>query len=256
MNIICLNTWGGRAGKEQLLKFFEEHSEQIDIFCLQEVWAGRYDQLEGRLAGGKPISNDHIMTHAFQEISAVLPEHIAHFRPSFLEHYGLCMFIRKGITVLEEGDIFVHEERGFIPPEDEVGLHARNLQYATIEHHGGQITLMNFHGLWNGKGKSDCTERLQQSDRVVHFLQSREEPVVLMGDFNLLPDTMSLRKIEDAGMRNLISEYGITSTRTPLYDKQIGYADYAFVSDGVEVSEFKVLPDIVSDHAPLFLSIR
>lgn len=253
MKVICLNTWGGRAGKENLLNFFETYRDTTDIFCLQEIWKERYDHLEGKNAGGVPISNDDIMTHAFQEISVVLPDHEPYFRPSFLEHYGLCMFVRKGIAVLEDGDVFVHEERGFMPPEEEVGLHARNLQYVMIETNGKQCTVMNFHGLWNGKGKSDCTERLEQSDRIVEFIKGRAEPVVLCGDFNLTPGTESLKKIEVSGLRNLISEFGITSTRTSLYTKSERYADYAFVSPEIAVNEFKVLPDEVSDHAALYL---
>lgn len=252
MRIICLNIWGGRAGEEHLLAFFEKYRATTDIFCLQEVWVERYDDLEGSLAGGVPISNDHIMTHALHDISVVLPEHDVYFRPSFFEHYGLCMFVRKGMEVLEEGDVFVHLERGHIP-EGDVGKHARNLQYVTIERDSGPLTVMNFHGLWNGQGKSDCAERLEQSDRIVEFARSLAHPFALLGDFNLTPDTESLRKLEQAGMRNLIREHGITSTRTSLYAKPERYADYAFVSDGVEVRSFEVLPDEVSDHAPLSL---
>jgi len=254
MKIICLNTWGGRAGKETLLGFFKKYRDEADIFCLQEVWTDRYDDLEGKLAGGVPISNDHIMTHAFQDIGAVLPDHAAYFRPSFFEHYGLCMFIRKSLAVSEEGDVFVHRERGHVP-EGDVGEHARNLQYATLNHDGAHQTVMNFHGLWNGKGKGDCDERLEQSDRIIDFVRSRTEPFVLCGDFNLTPETESLQKLERAGLRNLVSEYGITDTRTSLYKKPLRYADYAFVSDGVEVEDFKVLPDEVSDHAPLLITI-
>jgi len=254
MKIICLNIWGGRAGKEKLLAFFEAHRDTADVFCLQEVWADRYESFEGVLAGGRPIDHSLIMTHAFQEIGEALPEHEAYFAPSFYESYGLCMFVRKGIPVTETGDVFVHKERGHVP-EGDIGLHARNLQYVTLERGGARLTVMNFHGLWNGKGKGDCEERLEQSDRIIEFARSRAEPFILCGDFNLTPDTESLRKFENAGLRNLIKEYGITSTRTSLYDKPLGYADYAFVSAGIEVQDFKVLPDEVSDHAPLSIAI-
>lgn len=74
-----------------------------------------------------------------------------------------------------------------------------------------------------------------------------------MGDFNLLPESESLKKFEEFGLRNLIKEYGITSTRSSLYQKEEKYADYAFVSKDIEVQEFAVLPDEVSDHLPLSL---
>ena len=54
-------------------------------------------------------------------------------------------------------------------------------------------------------------------------------------------------------MRNLIAEFGITSTRSSLYTKPLRFADYMFVSNGIEVKDFKVLPDEVSDHLALYL---
>jgi endonuclease/exonuclease/phosphatase family metal-dependent hydrolase len=59
---------------------------------------------------------------------------------------------------------------------------------------------------------------------------------------------------KELGMRNLITEYGVTSTRTSLYTKtEERFADYIFVSKDIEVKDFKVLPDVVSDHAALLL---
>ncbi len=254
MNIICLNIWGGRAGKEKLLAFFETHKETTDIFCLQEVWSDRYEFLEGALAGGVPISHDTIMSYALQDICAVLPDHVPYFKPSFLHSYGLCMFVHKKLNVIEEGDIFVHFARGYIP-EGDVGNHARNMQYVTIETELGPKTVLNLHGLWNGAGKSDSDQRIVQTDRILSFISSLSNPFVLCGDFNLSPDTESLQRIEREGHRNLISEYGITSTRTSFYTKPERYADYAFVSEGVEVLGFEILPDEVSDHAPLRIEI-
>jgi endonuclease/exonuclease/phosphatase family metal-dependent hydrolase len=37
------------------------------------------------------------------------------------------------------------------------------------------------------------------------------------------------------------------------YEKPEKFADYMFVSKGIAVRDFQVLPDEVSDHAPLFL---
>jgi endonuclease/exonuclease/phosphatase family metal-dependent hydrolase len=61
---------------------------------------------------------------------------------------------------------------------------------------------------------------------------------------------------EKLGCIDLIKKYGITSTRTSLYLKPIKFADYVFVSKGIDVIDFKVLPDEVSDHAPLLLDFK
>ncbi len=75
----------------------------------------------------------------------------------------------------------------------------------------------------------------------------------MIGDFNLFPDTESIAMLERSGLQNLIRQYGITSTRTHYYSRKEKYADYAFVSEGIDVGDFKILPDVVSDHSPLYL---
>lgn len=107
-----------------------------------------------------------------------------------------------------------------------------------------------------GKGKNDSPERLEQSAKILEFTKKIQNPFILCGDFNLLPDTQSIQLFEDAGLRNLIKEFGVTSTRTSFYSKPEKHADYAFISDGMGLKDFKVLPDEVSDHAPLLIDVR
>ena len=255
MRIISLNTWGGRAGRDVLLGFFKKYAETTDIFCLQEIWSAPYEHLEGRPAGGLEIDHEQIMVYGLQEISAVLPNHVPFFRPHHLDNYGLLMMVNKNLTVREEGDVFVYKHRGYVP-EGDVGYHARNVQYVTVETAHGPITTMNFHGLWNaGKGKKDSPERLEQSEKILDFMKKIKNPLVFCGDFNLLPDTESIQKFEDAGLRNLIKESKVTSTRTSFYKKPEKFADYAFVSKDILLKDFKVLPDEVSDHTPLMIEI-
>ena len=207
----------------------------------------------GRVAGGTPIVG--VVTTIYDDIGAVLKDHAAYFRPHFKDYYGLTMLVKKSLTIKEEGDIFVYKDKGYIY-EEEVGNHARNLQYATIETKKGLRIVMNFHGLWNGKGKADSDERLLQSDNIVRFAKDISNPYVLCGDFNLTPETESLKKLEESGMRNLIKEFNITSTRSSHYTKPIRFADYALVSEGVEVKDFRVLPDEVSDHLAMCLEFE
>jgi len=255
MQVISLNIWGGRAGKEKLLGFFETRANTTDIFCLQEIWSAPYEHLEGKLAGGVPLVNEKIMVRALHDISAVLPNHTAFFRPHVGDNYGLLIFIKKKHTVIEEGDVFVYRERGYISSDD-IGNHARNIQYATIMLNSRPVTVINFHGLWNGKGKTDTEDRIKQSKNIIAFTKKLAGEYILCGDFNLLLDTESIKLFEEEGMRNLIREHKVLSTRTSLYTKPEKHADYAFVSKGIQVKEFAVLPHEVSDHAPLLIEIQ
>lgn len=77
---------------------------------------------------------------------------------------------------------------------------------------------------------------------------------ILLGDFNLNPDTQSFSLLAN-GMRNLIQEYGITSTRSSHYTKDNKLADYTLVTPGINVAQFTVPTLEVSDHLPMILEI-
>jgi len=251
MKLISLNTWGAKAGTENLLSFFKKHTD-IDVFCLQEVWEGGHENA-GKVAAGRPMTG---INHAMiTDIGAVLKNYAVYFRPHFKDYFGVAIFVKKALIVQEEGDIFVYKEKGYFS-EGELADHARNLQYITLETNKGLRTIFNVHALWTSVGKIDTPDRLLQSDNIIQFIQSINNPFVLCGDFNLRPDTASLKKFEAGGMKNLIKEFGITSTRSTFYDKEERFADYAFVSPEITVKEFKVLPDEVSDHLALYLDFE
>ena len=231
------------------------HADMTDIFCLQEVWSAAYEHLDGHLAGGVKLDNRKIMTTAVKEISEVLPNHVAFFRPHHGDNYGLLMMVHRNLYVMEEGDVFVYKNKGYIP-EGDVGNCARNIQYVIIETTSGPMTVINFHGLWNGKGKTDTEDRILQSKNILKFTKKLNGEYILCGDFNLLPDTKSVKLFEEKGLRNLIKEYKVSSTRTSFYAKPEKHADYFFVTKGIKVKEFKVLPDEVSDHAPLLIEVE
>jgi endonuclease/exonuclease/phosphatase family metal-dependent hydrolase len=256
MKIITLNIWGGKAGKEKVLSFFDSHKD-VDIFCLQEVWSAPYPELQGMVVAEKLMFQEDVMTQAVQDISELFIDHMPLFRPHFGDHFGLLMFVKNNIEIIEEGEIFVYQEKGFIP-EGDVGNHARNLQYVKVLKEGKTYTVFNVHGLWNGQGKGDSEDRIKQSEKIVSFIKSKDsENFVLCGDFNLSLDTKSIEIIEqELNARNLVKEHGITSTRTSYYKKENKFADYMFTGSNIVVKDFKVLPDEVSDHSPLYLEIE
>lgn len=247
MKIMSLNVWGGR--KSDVLIPFIQSQKDVDTFCLQEVYheAGEKDVIWGKYGPNFEM---------FRDITDALPEHEALYHPHLGDWWGLAMFVRKGTEILQVGETYVHQHNGYDPQRERHGHTAKNLQYVQTTHNGKPLTIINFHGLWNGQGKGDCKERLLQSQKIVEFLKTLEGEIVLCGDFNLLPDTESLKMIENTGLRNLISEYDITSTRTSFYEKPEKFADYMFVSKGLEVQNFAVLPDEVSDHAPLTVEVE
>lgn len=244
MKLITLNIWGARV-REPFFDFIKNNKD-VDIFCFQEL----YNKAEEKLGRFSPESSHNI----FSEIQELLPEHDSFFRPVIGDVYGIGIFIKKRINILEEGEIIIHSNKtsaeGIID-----GHHSRNLQWIKFENNGVLLSIVNVHGLWNGKGKTDTPERLEQSRKIKDFMNNINGLKVLCGDFNLRPDTKSIQIIEE-GLSNLVKTHDVKSTRTSLYDKEEKFADYIFVSPEIKVNKFEVMNDEVSDHSPLFLDFQ
>jgi endonuclease/exonuclease/phosphatase family metal-dependent hydrolase len=239
MRLITLNIWGGHV-RDPLHQFIASH-QNIDIFCFQEVYHNAKAMISQEVR--------KVSLNIFAELQALLPNHIGYFRPVVENIYGISIFIKKNIEVLGEGDYLIHHNPdypGYGP------THSRILQWIKYRVDEEVYAVVNVHGLWNGKGKTDTEERLAQSKKIKDFMAAIDGHKILCGDFNLKPDTQSLKMLA-SDMHNLIDAYQVTSTRTSFYPKEEKFADYIFTSKGVTINKFEVLKDEVSDHAPLLL---
>lgn len=279
MKAIYLNIWAGKV-YEPLMKYLRDESRDTDFFCLQEVfdsplartvsWGGRAD----------------ILSH----LQNALPDFISHYAVAVKNYdgdeytdfelsHGDAIFSKKDITIASHGDFFISGEE--MPLQGGPKIFPHKLQYVRFEKDGVLYTLANVHGIAFPGSKLDTSDRLAQSQKIADFLKDEQREKILGGDFNLMPDTESIRMIEragpvrgktpaasaaplvrasnGAGMRNLIKEYGITDTRGaiaheryPTSDRQY-FADYAFVASGIRVINFTVPQVEISDHLPLIL---
>lgn len=248
MKLVTLNLWGGRI-KGAYSDFFKKYHD-VDTWFFQEIYAKKGEEYHVSTPGY------HIDFSLLENLSSYIPNHEAHFCQVLRSYYGIASFVQKDIKVIEKGEIFI--ARGdwddmSVPHERD---HNRKLQWLEVLIHGKKMLLMNAHCTHRPEGKRDSKKRLNQSAAIIHFMNMFDCPKILVGDFNLLPDTESIRMIEAIGMRNLVTEYNVQSTRTELYKKPLQFADYIFVSSGIKVNDFKVLPDVVSDHSPLFLDFE
>lgn len=129
----------------------------------------------------------------------------------------------------------------------------RSVQNAIININGKNIQIINVHALWN-KDKIGDNRTIMQSDFILSKIRN-DIPCIVLGDFNLLPNTESIKMIDEK-MINLIKEYNIKSTRPTFddgLDKGNHVCDYIFVNDKVKVNDFKVINNNISDHLPLIL---
>jgi endonuclease/exonuclease/phosphatase family metal-dependent hydrolase len=256
MKLISLNIWGGQIFAP-LLEFIEKHSLDTDIFCFQEVFSTSADKQwvgAARVDIYQQIKN---VLPDFQDFSAPAQENIVFDGPvDFPVSFGLAMFVKKTITVETHGDVFVFRNKNARENHHkEIG---KNVEFITFTNEQNKFAIFNLHGLWNGAGKTDTEDRLEQSRKTKEFLEKfPDHKIILCGDFNLLPETESLKILEN-GLTNLIKEYNITSTRSRFYDKPnfSKFADYALVSKNLEIKNFAVLADEVSDHLALMIEFN
>lgn len=263
MKLISLNTYGGHCFDE-LMRFVVTQAETTDVFCFQEVQNS---------SKGAFISNG-VRTNLFQELSQVLSDFQGFFTVS-QQNYdqtavrvegtdtGVATFVRNSLRVKNCGDFFIYGSfNSFVYGDYNTFPH--NLQYVQLEAGEELLTICNVHGTSRPQSKLDSPERLEQSQKILAFVDQQPGQKVIVGDFNLLPDTKSIRLFEEKGFRNLIKEYRITTTRGTMMRKLFPqyehgpygwqeFADYAFVSAGITPTRFTV-PDVpISDHLPMIL---
>ncbi|ASI13749.1 endonuclease/exonuclease/phosphatase [Candidatus Mancarchaeum acidiphilum] len=257
MRMISLNLWGGRAF-EGLKAFLNKEKGRTDIFCFQETLQYSLGRPDNDSLKAKTMHQPKEFSER-ENLYADLEGILDGYKGFLTDPYSsgkerLSMFIKDGISASEDANRVVND----------VGVTVDNLpykvgcimQHASVTFENKTYDICNTHGLWQHSSKEDTPERLQQSENIIKLMSKMGPRRVLAGDFNLLPDTRSIKMLEDSGMRNLIKEYNITDTRGKLYTKKIRHADYTFVSNAVDVKGFRVLPVEASDHLPMALEFN
>lgn len=132
--------------------------------------------------------------------------------------------------------------------------HPRSVQIVELDVNGKKLQILNLHGLYS-KNKQDSERTLNQCEYILNASKRKNIPTIIVGDFNLFPDTKSIQ-ILNKEFRNLIEEYNITSTRPEFndgMDKGDNVVDYIFINDKIKVNNFEVFDTDISDHFPLIL---
>ena len=261
LRLCSFNIWGGMVF-EPLVEFVRQQAPVTDLFCFQETLAAP-EQLS--LACG-------FRTALFADLAKALPEFDGVFDPvvswpeptpdgrEIVVPFGLATFARRTLPIIERRPARIIDH--FDTLDAVPGLHpiVRWLQLTTLRTSRGTLLIANYHGIARPGSKLDSDERLEQSRAIRAELDAHEGPLVLVGDFNLLPDTESVRLLGE-GRRNLVLEHAIPTTRSrlnPYYGtpQEQPHANYAIVSPEIEVVQFSV-PDVeVSDHLPMLLELR
>lgn len=259
MKLISLNTWGGKYF-QPLINFIRQHSRDADIFCFQEIYHTKSNIKQYR---------NLIRANLLAELKNILKDFQVFYFPNlsgfddeanpvkFDLQYGLAIFIKNSIIINSHKDYLIYKNKIAYPLKKDFSNLATPLQYLSFNSNGKTFAVFNFHGTPFPGEKLDSKRRLLEAKRVNKIIENKSGSKILVGDFNLLPNTQSL-KIFEENMRNLIKGFNIQRTRSTLspFFKEPDFqkfADYAFVSHDVKVIDFQI-PDVkVSDHLPMLL---
>ena len=259
MRLISLNTWGGKI-YGPLVGFVKREADATDVFCFQELYFSKIPRPEA------PWIKSDLAIELRNELSDFLMFERLSIKDTRPQNkmsgkdvkIGEAIFVRKSTNIIERGGFRTYAEDCESVAE-KIEPATGVFQFVKVEDNNQDYFIGNIHGIWLPGSKSDTPKRLEQSSRLKDFIKKQPGKKVLCGDFNLQPNTESI-KLLDSEMRDLIKEYGIKTTRSRYYADMQKYADYiadyVFVSSDVEVINFKVLPDEVSDHLPLLLEFK
>lgn len=258
MKLISLNTWGGKYF-EPLINFIRQQSEDTDIFCLLEIYDTNSNEKQYK----------EIRANLLFEIKNILPDFQAFYYPILFDYdnnanltdfdlkYGQAIFVKKSITINNYKGYIICNDYSQEPFKKDFSNLTTPLQYLNLTAEKKEYSLFVFHGTPYPADKLDSPRHLSESKKVKEIIDSQEYAKILVGDFNLLPQTQSI-KLFETNMRNLIKEFNIEKTRSNLSPFYGGpdfqkFADYIFVSKNINVKSFEV-PDVkISDHLPMIL---
>ena len=251
MKLISVNIWVKLDNCSSVIAFLR--SENADIICLQEVsstpsWnQSKYNKKQ----------------YIDQELSLLYP--FCYRWPLFsTSSLGTSArdvwwvmeqgnYILSKLPILEWKNEFYHKEYSYITDWSDwrSSNHGRALTSAKIKTPHWDVFIANVHGcrtsdkLWTERTK-------KQIDFFINTC-AKYEQVILVWDFNLLPETEEIKLI-DSLYTNAGKKYWITATRSDFndwLDKWNQIVDYILISQKLKINTFTVPNLPISDHLPL-----
>lgn len=246
MKLINFNLWIGGILWDELINFLKQ--ENADILALQEVYKTDEKGLEPRF-------------NSFNELAQILGYQYTHFAPTFIEDRG--DYVEQGNAIFskyplheENVQFFVGEFSKRKDGRENFPFSPRNLQHVSIDLVGNTLHLINLQGVWAEHGE-DNEQRLKMAEIILKEATTvkENEPLIICGDFNVKPNTNTIRMIEEK-YTNVFKDMLETSFNLKRKDLENypGYAtavvDMIFINGLVNLEQ-KHVPEVdISDHLP------
>ena len=244
MKIVQLNIWMGKI-EGQLQRFFE--NTDADVICMQEV-----------------INSDDATLHVSRlwfETSRILKANPEFKYYKYFPNWSsrivdgsmqMGNFVISKIPIVSTDSVFVNGE--YTENTVLVEKPSNNSAVNIVRLENG-ITVVNHHGFWrkDPMGDEDSIRVFKNVGEVVEPL-AKEGPLVMCGDLNIVHESPAFRSLDF--LRDLTFENKVETTLSGMkFDGKVP-CDHILVNEGIEVRDFKVLPDIVSDHLALYAEVE
>lgn len=113
---------------------------------------------------------------------------------------------------------------------------------------GKKLTIINTHLAYSKNHRSSKIRDIQLNNLLSNQTIQQSNHLILMGDFNSLPESEEIKKVE-----RVLVNADKNPTQPTWKGKRI---DYIFVSPNIKVKSFKVLKSDASDHFPILAEIK
>jgi endonuclease/exonuclease/phosphatase family metal-dependent hydrolase len=257
ITFVCLNLWPIADLFPEIIQFLR--SVRPDVLAIQEVYAGTDPNLPAKF-------------RAFSELKQQLNLPYGEFAPAFLEAFP-DKKIEQGNAVISRFPIqakktvffdYPHRER-LGGDQSEFETTPRNLQHVEIllkesEKESKSLQVFNTQGIWGVDG-ADSERRLAMSQIIVQQVLPEVEngsSTILAGDFNIQPNTQTIKAIE-AHLKNIFKDE-LKTTFNMKQKTNPGYAsavvDMIFVSPNLKILDHSCPSVDISDHLPLIARLE
>lgn len=255
LKLLNLNLGIKLDNSKDVIKLIKE--EQCDIVAFQEVMRKKDDSVFDRYDSSNVIKANTNFKYSYFGPLWYAKHHIKNnvIKRDFGGMTEQGNEILSRFPIIKANNIFYYKE--YLEFSDTTNFriedHPRAFIDAILDIEGTKLQIINIHGCWN-KDKKDDDRTIFQTEKILSHIRY-DIPSIVVGDFNLLPNTKSIEMIAKK-MINLIEKYNIKSTR-PKFDDGLDkgnlVCDYIFVNDKVKVNDFRVIDTNISDHLPLIL---
>ncbi len=255
IKIITLNIFNGEF-LEKCIDFLK--TENPDIFVLQEVYDSQATALDKRF-------------HSLETLKQEFKHYFCFYSRAYFKEIegnkvdnGNAVFSK--FAILKKKTIFYYREYTSRSAETvkQFFLTPRNLQHVVLTTDDAVVNIFNTQGVWGLDGK-DNKDRLKMSEVIVDQIKNKKK-IILAGDFNVSPNTKTIRDLE----KYLVSVFNGELKTTFNMKQKIPFSQQASFLDEENVKGFAtavvdmifVSPDIkvidhycpqldISDHFPL-----